>query len=854
MSNTWYVSKTGNDTNVGSSSAPFLTIQKGVSSAIAGDTITVSAGIYRETVSFAKSGTAAAPIILQCAPGDTVVINGAEIVTGWTLSTGNIYQAPLGWDLGVGQNQLFVDGVYVPECRWPFPGIDISNPVKATVKSITFTSDTKGTIVDSALTQPDGYWNGCPMHIMGGEEWICSYGTVGNYTAGKFTYTSVNTDVGAFFQTFERLRPGNHYYLFGKPFPTQNPGQWFYSNGIMQLWCPLSDDPSTHTIEIKRRQLAIDFKGNSFINVYGIQTFAASATATGNSIVIDGLKAKYVSQFVLYNQWWAPNNSGISFNGQNCVIRNSVVQFSAGDGIFTGGGNNVAFNNTVLDTNYSACGGAAIHTWGSGHTIQNNTIERSGRCGVNYQASIKIKILNNDISVVMLQTTDGGGLYTDGQNGAGSEIAYNKTYNIHSGGFKSVGIYFDNGSFNYNCHHNLTYDVDIALKLNHPSHTNTITNNTFDATWHGIDYDTPDMIGSVFTNNIFTKQATLGANTTNTNNVFVGTDPQFVDAANRNYNLLPTTTHPTIGCFPVGSTPWIAGVIPVSVTPPPIVIPPVVIPPIVPATTALASSSTAALSYSSSNKIGSFNGAIANTFNGSYAAYSLDFGTGTLNQFQATISVGTGYAGQKIVLTLDSPTGTVIGTLTTVATGDWNKFTVQSTPVTSVSGVHTLYMNFVGTSGIANVQSFIFTTAIVTPPTVKPMTSLFDATKYTSASSQIALVPLASENLGAPTGVGYCNNGEWIKYASIDFGTGATMFGASVAVLAAWAGQTMEIHIDSITGPLIGSLVPQATSTWYNYMPQLAKISGASGVHDVYFVFKGPTGGICNIKAFTFGV
>ena len=46
----------------------------------------------------------------------------------------------------------------------------------------------------------------------------------------------------------------------------------------------------------------------------------------------------------------------------------------------------------------------------------------------------------------MLQTTDGGGTYTVRRNGAGSEIAYNRIYSIHTGGFGGVGIFLDDDS------------------------------------------------------------------------------------------------------------------------------------------------------------------------------------------------------------------------------------------------------------------------------------------------------------------------------------------------------------------------------------------------------------------------
>lgn len=58
---TYYVSPTGNDTNVGSNTSPFKTLAKGVSVLIAGDTL-IASGRFNETLNASKSGTATARI------------------------------------------------------------------------------------------------------------------------------------------------------------------------------------------------------------------------------------------------------------------------------------------------------------------------------------------------------------------------------------------------------------------------------------------------------------------------------------------------------------------------------------------------------------------------------------------------------------------------------------------------------------------------------------------------------------------------------------------------------------------------------------------------------------------------
>ncbi|HEV3306594.1 MAG TPA: DUF1565 domain-containing protein [Candidatus Sulfotelmatobacter sp.] len=80
---TFYVSKSGKDTNSGSYTAPWLTIQHAANSVSAGATVYVEAGVYLESVTFPASGTASNPITFASYPGQTAVIDGTGLsVTG----------------------------------------------------------------------------------------------------------------------------------------------------------------------------------------------------------------------------------------------------------------------------------------------------------------------------------------------------------------------------------------------------------------------------------------------------------------------------------------------------------------------------------------------------------------------------------------------------------------------------------------------------------------------------------------------------------------------------------------------------------------------------------------------------
>jgi hypothetical protein len=76
--------------------------------------------------------------------------------------------------------------------------------------------------------------------------------------------------------------------------------------------------------------------------------------------------------------------------------------------------------------------------------------------------------------------------------------------------------------------------------------------------------------------------------------------------------------------------------------------------------------------------------------------------------------------------------------------------------------------------------------------------------------------------------------GEYLLVKGVDFGKGAGKFMASVEGAA-----TIEVRLDAVDGPLCGTLEAKAGKP--GFRESTCRLSGATGVHDVYFVFK--TGG-----------
>jgi O-glycosyl hydrolase len=112
--------------------------------------------------------------------------------------------------------------------------------------------------------------------------------------------------------------------------------------------------------------------------------------------------------------------------------------------------------------------------------------------------------------------------------------------------------------------------------------------------------------------------------------------------------------------------------------------------------------------------------------------------------------------------------------------------------------------------------------------------------------------------------VGYASDGDYAVYKSVNFGTGVSTVTARLACLqdngqgngGGNCSGTLQFYLDSTAGTPVASVTIPSTGgweTWQTTTPLSA--SGASGVHDLYVVFKAPVSGttsLGNINWFQF--
>ena len=484
LSRTWFVSPSGSDQSLGTISQPFKTIQHAAGLAQAGDTVYLRAGTYRETVTPAHSGTSAAPITYSAYNNELVTIDGADPITGWADYSKSIYDAPQPFDLGAGNNEVFVDGKAMNEAQWPNTAIGAVKPATASITSVYSSAigtadgyaDT-ATIAVSGLPGGPTAWLGAAIHFGAGQAWTIQTGTVIDASSTTLTFAYQHQT------NYETPAAGNRIYLTGKFNGLDAAGEWYRdpSTGKLYLWTPKGDSPASHLVEAKHRQYAFELSGLSYINIRNVHIFAASIDTNSrtNHVNISGITASYVSQQMINPIGWINDAAitGIMLLGSNNILQSSTIQYSSGNGVYLGGSDNIVQSCAIANTDYSGVDEAAITLVGQNNQILSCTIHDTGRDGILDSDATNARIEFNKIYNIGNQTTDLGAIYDYGTDSHGTIIASNTISNVHTGGFGGDGIYLDNGSADYIVHNNTISSVDIPIKLNPPTYSNSVYNN-----------------------------------------------------------------------------------------------------------------------------------------------------------------------------------------------------------------------------------------------------------------------------------------------------------------------------------------------------------------------------------------
>lgn len=616
----FYVATNGNDSSSTpwNINTPYRTISAAAAAAWPGDTVLIRGGVYRETVTPARSGTSSAPITFQAHSNETVVISAADVIpantwTAYDLSgTNRIYRAPMNWDMSdmagpgnslqVLRNQVFVDGQMMVEARWPNVPPEIITRLHGTNRAVAtggsgppsagISTSTRGIYYADLSAFAPNSLAGARLSAAFGRMWWQYTGIVLSNTAGSVTFSLTNSSQTITEGDFPQQ--GNFFHIWGSLALLDYPGEWHRDKaaGYLYLWTPDGSSPALHLVEAKRRDYAFDLRSRSFIRLIGLQTFAGAlrTDTTSDFNEIRDCQIYYVGHIadttVTLNtspdpRWW-------NINGHSNLIADCLFLHSADKMLNLSGQGNVAVNNVIGCVGYAGAGQAVGSRFAAGTlpadgSRKNQFIQNMVFTGGHSLADMSsaLDIAFNDFYNSHRQGTDIGSVSTWGTDGLGAEISYNAVHtargvlNMALNYYGGHGIYLDCGTRNYVIHHNVIWDTTSgglqAIEYNCNGFTNIATanrrlfNNTVDGDLGArFNNGTP---GTEFINNLAKSFPGAGsANpaywTISNNFLFGATDPGFFNRAQNDYRLLPDSAAVDYGVLVSGQSVYYTGAAP----------------------------------------------------------------------------------------------------------------------------------------------------------------------------------------------------------------------------------------------------------------------------------------------------
>lgn len=511
-----HVSPQGKDTNPGTESQPFATLQRARDEIRAfkknlpagGVTVMLQGGLYELTTTFSldseDSGTKTTPIVYRARPGDDVRISGGKRVTGWKAVSDKVVLARLdpaardhvmqtdlrvngvndfgemggGFGLRGGPGlELFFRDEPMTLSRYPNEGFiqitDVLGPTviprtnaKARVEGdFTYEGDRPNRWKDEKEGWVLGYW----LH-----DWAEQRQRIESIdpAARRMTLKKPHHHYG--------YRQGRWFYGFNLLCEIDRPGEWHLDReaGILYFWPPEPIRDGQTTVSVL--DSLVRMNGASHVTFQGL----IFEVVRGTAIRIENASQNRIVDCTLRNIGsWA-----VSMSGENSGVTGCDITATGDGGISLSGGDRQKLTPARLSAENNH-----IHHWsrwnrmnrqgialsGVGNRAANNLLHDSPHTAIQFSGNDHVIELN-EIHHVCTESNDAGAIYA-GRNWIMRGTVIRHNYLHHIRGFKGkgcIGVYLDDLYSGTTIVGNVFHDVTRAAYIG-GGHDNRIENNLF---------------------------------------------------------------------------------------------------------------------------------------------------------------------------------------------------------------------------------------------------------------------------------------------------------------------------------------------------------------------------------------
>ncbi len=333
----------------------FRDLSAAVRSATPGDQIWLHGGVYRESWTVDSSGTTNGPLKIRNAPGELVIIDGRDPISGVSeeISPG-LWRIPFAGEV----KQLFWNDTPMLLARWPNTTFDRLLTRDGWSAVDEFSS--YGKIKDRKLPATGVDYTGMEIVLNVCHQFFTWSRKVTKHNA-EYQVLLYPQDLGKAMETMKDWPRwhDDYYYLQGRLDLLDAPGEYVQEEGYLYFRLPSGASPSGGRLYVKTRDYALSFESASGVAMKGIRFFATAICADKvRNLWISDCHFDYPS-FASVPPEWNPEKekvvnavAGIKLSGDHIRFSWSSIRNSYTSGLILSGGDNWVQNVLVENVNW----------------------------------------------------------------------------------------------------------------------------------------------------------------------------------------------------------------------------------------------------------------------------------------------------------------------------------------------------------------------------------------------------------------------------------------------------------------------------------------------------------------------